>query len=261
VASASDVDYRPPTPALVALILLGCLPLAARRRWPVPVFATCLTATVVIFTLGWNADWCGLATYVGLYTVATWRPLWVSGSALALMAGGEGALAMVSAPYVHPWNDLAGSLLPWCIGRALRHWRAQRDAALDRALEAERTRVATAERAVVAERLRIAGELHDLVSHTLSAVAVQAAVMRRQLGRETGIAGSALTTIEPADLTDREADVLQLVAHGLSNIEISEALRIGPATVKTYISRLLTKLDVTTRVHLVIYAYGTSFIQ
>jgi DNA-binding NarL/FixJ family response regulator len=64
----------------------------------------------------------------------------------------------------------------------------------------------------------------------------------------------------PADLTDREADVLRLVAQGLSNIEISEALRIGPATVKTYISRLLTKLDVTTRVHLVIYAYETSFI-
>jgi signal transduction histidine kinase len=194
----SDVDYRPPAPALVALILLGCLPLAVRRRWPVPVFATSLTATVVIYTLGWDADWCGLATYVGLYTVATWRPLWVSGSALAMMAVGEGVLAMVSAPYVNPWNDLAGSLVPWGIGRALRRWRAQRDAALDRMLEAERTRAATAERAVFAERLRIAGELHDLVSHTLSAVAVQAAVMRRQLGRETGIAGSALTIIEQA---------------------------------------------------------------
>jgi DNA-binding NarL/FixJ family response regulator len=57
------------------------------------------------------------------------------------------------------------------------------------------------------------------------------------------------------DLTDREADVLGLVARGLSNAQIAGELRIGPATVKTYVSRLLTKLDVSTRVHLVIRAY------
>ncbi|MGN9909641.1 response regulator [Phytohabitans sp. LJ34] len=60
-----------------------------------------------------------------------------------------------------------------------------------------------------------------------------------------------------AELTDRESDVLTLVAQGLSNADISARLGIGPATVKTYISRLLTKLDATTRVHLVIYAYET----
>ncbi|BCB89634.1 response regulator [Phytohabitans suffuscus] len=60
-----------------------------------------------------------------------------------------------------------------------------------------------------------------------------------------------------AELTDRESDVLTLVAQGLSNADISTRLGIGPATVKTYISRLLTKLDATTRVHLVIYAYET----
>jgi DNA-binding NarL/FixJ family response regulator len=63
------------------------------------------------------------------------------------------------------------------------------------------------------------------------------------------------------ELTDREADVLTLVAQGLSNMDISNRLHIGPATVKTYISRLLTKLGVTTRVHLVIYAYQTGFID
>lgn len=60
-----------------------------------------------------------------------------------------------------------------------------------------------------------------------------------------------------AELTDRESDVLTLVAQGLSNADISTRLGIGPATVKTYISRLLTKLNATTRVHLVIYAYET----
>lgn len=62
-------------------------------------------------------------------------------------------------------------------------------------------------------------------------------------------------------LTDRETDVLRLVAQGLSNQEIANQLTIGAATVKTYISRLLTKLNATTRVHLVIQAYESGFIS
>jgi signal transduction histidine kinase len=194
-------EYRPPSPPLVALILVACLPLAVRRRWPLPVFATCLATTVITFALGWNAEWCGLAAYLALYTVAAWRSFPVGAGALALMAIGEGTLWAISAPHTNPWDDLAGSLLPWGIGLAIRQWRQQRDAALDRALQAERTRASTAERAVFAERLRIAGELHDVVAHTLSAVAVQAAVMRHQLGQPTGIAGSTLATIEQASRT------------------------------------------------------------
>jgi DNA-binding NarL/FixJ family response regulator len=62
------------------------------------------------------------------------------------------------------------------------------------------------------------------------------------------------------DLTDREADVLRLVAQGLSNSQIAQHLHIGAATVKTYVSRLLTKFDMTTRVHLVIHAYETGLV-
>ena len=69
------------------------------------------------------------------------------------------------------------------------------------------------------------------------------------------------TTPATAELTDRERDVLELVARGLSNAEIAARLYIGAATVKTYISRLLTKLDVSTRVHLVIHAYETGLVQ
>jgi DNA-binding NarL/FixJ family response regulator len=62
------------------------------------------------------------------------------------------------------------------------------------------------------------------------------------------------------ELTDREADVLRLVAVGLSNADIADRLRIGPATVKTYVSRLLAKLGVADRVHLVIHAYESGLI-
>lgn len=63
------------------------------------------------------------------------------------------------------------------------------------------------------------------------------------------------------ELTEREADVLRLVAQGLSNAGIAQRLHIGAATVKTYISRLLTKLDAETRVHLVIRAYESGLVS
>jgi DNA-binding NarL/FixJ family response regulator len=56
-------------------------------------------------------------------------------------------------------------------------------------------------------------------------------------------------------LTDREGDILAGVCEGLSNRQIADRLHIGPATVKTYVSRLLDKFGVDTRVGLVIAAY------
>lgn len=69
---------------------------------------------------------------------------------------------------------------------------------------------------------------------------------------------------EPAtlpDLTDRENDILGLLARGLSNAEIAAELHLGVATVKTYVSRLLEKMGVTTRVHLVIHAYESGLVS
>ncbi|WP_246002098.1 response regulator transcription factor [Allorhizocola rhizosphaerae] len=51
-----------------------------------------------------------------------------------------------------------------------------------------------------------------------------------------------------AALNDREADVLRLVAEGLSNADIARRLSMSEATIKTYVSRILTKLDCTNRV-------------
>jgi DNA-binding NarL/FixJ family response regulator len=56
-------------------------------------------------------------------------------------------------------------------------------------------------------------------------------------------------------LTDREREVLRLVAAGLSNGEIADQLHISPATAKTHVAHLLTKLDARDRVQLVIIAY------
>ena len=56
-------------------------------------------------------------------------------------------------------------------------------------------------------------------------------------------------------LTDRELEVLTMVARGMSNAEIAEELTISPATAKTHVAHLLTKLDARDRIQLVILAY------
>ncbi|HEX2316689.1 MAG TPA: response regulator transcription factor [Thermomonospora sp.] len=61
-------------------------------------------------------------------------------------------------------------------------------------------------------------------------------------------------------ITDREREVLTLVGSGLSNTEIAERLSISPATAKTYLTRLLAKLDARDRVQLVIIAYEAGLV-
>jgi DNA-binding NarL/FixJ family response regulator len=61
-------------------------------------------------------------------------------------------------------------------------------------------------------------------------------------------------------LTDREMQVLTMVARGLSNGEIAEGLTISPATAKTHVAHLLTKLDARDRIQLVIMAYQSGLV-
>jgi DNA-binding NarL/FixJ family response regulator len=87
-------------------------------------------------------------------------------------------------------------------------------------------------------------------------------VTRRLLDRFAGrLAASDQAAAVPHQLTDREHEVLLLVAQGLSNLEISVRLQVAETTVKTHIGRILNKLGLRDRVQAVVFAYESGLVQ
>jgi DNA-binding NarL/FixJ family response regulator len=86
-------------------------------------------------------------------------------------------------------------------------------------------------------------------------------VTRRLIAEFAKRAKQPLTLPAMDDLTDREREVMGLVALGLSNDEIAQRLVVSPATAKTHVSRIMIKLGARDRAQLVVYAYESGMAR
>jgi DNA-binding NarL/FixJ family response regulator len=102
-----------------------------------------------------------------------------------------------------------------------------------------------------------------LIARFAASPALLPAVEADPAGPDTGREPASHAWTDPDRLeriTDREREVLLLVAEGLSNQEIAARLHITPGTAKTHVAHLLTKLDARDRIHLVILAHRSGLI-
>jgi DNA-binding NarL/FixJ family response regulator len=110
-------------------------------------------------------------------------------------------------------------------------------------------------------------QVNDLVAAVLAVAAGDAvlspAVTRRLLDQVARRLPAAVDRDRSrlAELTEREHDVLRMLAAGLSNAEIAAALVVSEATTKTHVSRVLQKLGLRDRVQAAIFAYESGLIE
>jgi signal transduction histidine kinase len=158
-----------------------------------------LLTAVAYAALGFPVALLGPAALVAMYTVAGRLPRRAALSALAVV---EVVLAvlMVLGPGNHDLGSLtfyAGLVVgAWFLGDVSRRWRTLAEENGRRAAELEQARTELAAQAVALERLRIARELHDVVAHSVSVVAMHAGAGRLAVDTDRLAARTALTVIE-----------------------------------------------------------------
>ena len=189
-----------------ALVLLHTAPLAARRRFPLAVLATSVASGLAFAALGLPPAFLGPAILVPVYTVAAYCDRRAS---LAGLAAVEVAMAAVQlTPASAEMATWVGNALvvaaAWLLGRFVgdrRVYAAQLEA---RTAELEQAREELARRAVAEERLRIARELHDVVAHSMSVIAVQSGVGALVADTQPEEARKALAAVEATSRTALE---------------------------------------------------------
>ena len=103
-------------------------------------------------------------------------------------------------------------------------------------------------------------QLASAVRTVASGDALLAPAITRRLIEAFAATRERVSTPSVELLSAREAEVFLLVARGLSNREIAETLFVGESTVKTHVTRMLTKLGVRDRVQAVVLAYETGVV-
>jgi signal transduction histidine kinase len=193
----------------LTLAILAVVPVALRQRIPVAVLLVVCAALAGYGLLGygeWPSGAVGLV--VAIFTVATLRPARIALAMVPVVA--VVLLLPMATDSTITWPELLQALLvcgcAWAVGAGTRRW----------AREAEEA-AARGERLVAEERVRIARELHDVVAHHMSVVALQTGVAQFVLDSDTATARSAIAT---AGSASREA--LQEMARMLGALRTDE---------------------------------------
>jgi signal transduction histidine kinase len=202
-AGIGRTPWRPLDALGYLLLTIGPLALVFRRRWPLGVLVAVEATSLAYSARTYPEGGTGLTVFVALYTVAVVvdrRRLVVLATAVSV------ALAVAMEVFLYGSTMIEGEpvyvaivmLSATWLGEAVRNRRAYVAELRDRAERAERTREEEARRRVDEERMRIARELHDVVSHSIGVISVQAGVAAHLLERRPDKAGAALATIRHA---------------------------------------------------------------
>lgn len=108
----------------------------------------------------------------------------------------------------------------------------------------------------IAAAVRVVAQGDALIEPSITRRLIETFVAMRPHGGVVGEAAGSLRL-----LTDREREILALVAHGMTNDEIGAELFISPATVKTHLARIMAKLDAHDRAQLVVRAYESGLVK
>lgn len=196
--------------AAVAIVVVAVIPAAFRRRWPRTVLALVVTAGAVATALS-SSPVPPLAAAFVMYMIPLRFPrrdaLWLLAGMLLVMTVGLAVFAVTPhayGPETGTTGKAAGLLLEggllvavaWLIGYSVRQQRGQAAGRREQAERRAREQLAETRRARSEERLQISRELHDVVAHTLSVIAVQAGVASYVIGTRPEEAARALTSIE-----------------------------------------------------------------
>ena len=233
------------------LVLLHTLPLAARRRFPGAVLALSVASGLAFAVVSLPPFFLGPAILVAVYSVAAYGSRWVALAGLAVAELGLAAVQLTQGRFEEPlawlvWVQFAWIFgAAWLLGLFAHNYRAYAARLEQRTAELEQAREALARQAVAEERLRLARELHDVVAHAVSVIAVQSGVGAHVADSRPGEVGKALAAIEAtsrAALTelrrllgvlrqDGEPQASLTPAPGLANLEglLAEVAEAGLA--------------------------------
>lgn len=187
-----------PTGLAVVTTVLACLPVAFRRRAPLAAVVAACVAILVHIALDFPEGSLPLTVLALAYTIAAWGSPRAAVAGLVTIYATITLLAVMEAPGLDTVTVLANLAffgVAWAVGLAVRARREALEARIREADERSNFERQRAARLLAEERLRIARELHDVVAHSMSVIAVQAGVGAHVVEERPAEARAALEAI------------------------------------------------------------------